>query len=68
LNYWSLPSDTRVNLLVDLDYSSPNIDEVNRQLEAWGWGSGNALSGTSNYLKSYSKEGYGFQQSKIGSW
>jgi hypothetical protein len=36
LNYWSLPSDTRVNLLVDLDYSSPNIDEVNRQLEAWG--------------------------------
>lgn len=68
LNYWNLPSDAKVTLLIDLDESSLYIDEVNRQLEAWGCGCGSSLSGTSDYLKSYSKEGYGFQQSKIGSW
>ncbi|SHG30805.1 HORMA-1 domain-containing protein [Flagellimonas flava] len=68
INYWMLSSDTKVNLLVDLDRNSNNIDEVDRQLEDWGWGTGTALSGTKEVLKSYSKEGYGLTQSKIGTW
>jgi|GEM_PF-1844275 len=68
INYWMLSSDTKVNLLVDLDRNSNYIDEVDRQLEDWGWGTGTALSGTKEVLKSYSKEGYGLTQSKIGTW
>lgn len=68
INYWSLASDTKVGLLVQLDYSSSKIDEVNKQLESWGWGSGKALEGTQEHLKSYSKDGYGLKQSKIGTW
>ncbi|WP_419211630.1 hypothetical protein ACNR9Q_12895 [Maribacter sp. X9] len=68
INYWMLSSDTKVNLLVNLDRSSSNIDEVDRQLDDWGWGNGASLSGTKEVLKSYSKEGYGLTQSKIGTW
>lgn len=68
INYWLLSSDTRVNLLVQLDRDSKNIDEVDRQIENWGWGNGSALLGTREVLKSYSKDGYGVTQSKIGSW
>lgn len=68
LNYWSLSSNTTVNLLVDLNYSASNISEVNKQLEEWGWGSGNPLTGTKESLKNYSKDNYGLSQSKIGTW
>ncbi|WP_452230021.1 HORMA-1 domain-containing protein [Lacinutrix sp. MEBiC02404] len=68
INYWLLSSDTKVNLLVQLNRSSENIDEVDKQLEEWGWGNGSALTGTREVLKSYSKDGYGLNQSKIGTW
>ena len=68
IDFWGLSKSVYVGLLVQLDYSSPNINEVNRQLEAWGWGSGNALSGSHQYSKSYSKDGFGVKQSIIGKW
>ncbi|WP_338877275.1 hypothetical protein WBJ53_32840 (plasmid) [Spirosoma sp. SC4-14] len=68
LDFWGLPSNTRVTLLVDIDRSSSSIQEVDRQLNDWGWGTGQALTGAHEYLKSYSKEGYGVQQSIVGKW
>ncbi|CAL2105532.1 bacHORMA_1 domain-containing protein [Tenacibaculum sp. 190524A02b] len=68
IDYWLLSKETKVNLLVNLDRSSSNIDEVDKQLEDWGWGKGNALEGTKELLKSYSKDGYGLTQSRIGQW
>ncbi len=68
IDYWALPGDTRVTLLINLDYSSKKIDEVNKQLDEWGFGSGNALTGTKSHLKTYSKDNYGLEQSKIGDW
>lgn len=68
IDYWNLPTGTKFNLLVQLDNSSSNYDEVNQELERRGWGKGNSLSGTQQYLKTYSKDGYGYKQSKIGQW
>ncbi len=68
LDYWSLPTNTTLGLLVSMDNASSNYDEVNQELTRRGWGTGNALSGTQQYLKSYSKDGYGYKQSKIGQW
>ena len=68
INYWMLSSDTKVNLLVSLNRSASNIQEVDEQLEEWGWGTGKSLEGTRQALKSYSKDGYGLNQSKIGDW
>lgn len=68
LDFWGLPSGVYATLLVDLDYDSPKIEEVQRQLDEWGWGIGKSLSGSHQYLKSYSKEGYGFGQNKVGKW
>lgn len=68
LNFWSLSSNTAVSLVVQLNYSSPHIAEVNRQLEEWGWGSASALSGTYQASKSFSKDGYGLKESIVGTW
>ena len=68
IDYWNLPSGTTVYLLVTLDYESSRIAEVKEQIAKWGWGTGSALDGTSEFLKSYSKDGFGFKQSKIGQW
>ena len=68
INFWSLSSNTSVNLLVRLNRSSPNIEEVDMQLEEWGWGTGSALSGTHTASKSFSKDGFGLKESTIGSW
>jgi len=50
LDFWSLPANTVVKL-------------VDAQITAWGWGTGNALQGTMEYHRSFSKEGFGLQQS-----
>lgn len=68
VDYWNLPSGVGVYLLVDLDNSSPKISEVNEQLAKWGWGTGPPMDGTQDFLKSYSKDGFGVKQSKIGQW
>lgn len=68
IDYWMLSEGTKVKLLVSLDRSSSKIEEVDQQLDDWGYGDGTALSGTSQYLKSYSKDGFGLIQSKIGEW
>jgi hypothetical protein len=67
-DFWSLPNETRVILFVNLDYNSKYIQEVEKQLEKWGWGTGKRLEGDTTYLKSYSKDGYGFKENKVGIW
>ena len=67
IDFWGLSKSVKVVLLVDLDYNSPNIEEVNRQLTG-NWGSGNGLSGSPQYSKSYSRDGFGVKQSIIGKW
>jgi len=68
IDFWGLDRNITVNLFIKKDPASPNLAEVNRQLIAWGWGSGTALTGNAVYAKSYSSGGYGVQQSIIGSW
>jgi hypothetical protein len=68
IDFWSLTSDTSVNLVVSINRSSPHIVEVDRQLAEWGWGTASALSGTHQASKSFSKDGYGLKESIIGSW
>lgn len=67
-NYWRLSDSTRVRLLVSLNRKSSNIDEVDKQLEEWSFGTGQALKGVKEELKTYSKGGFGLKQSKIGDW
>lgn len=66
VNFWGLPSSTKVNFLFSLDRTSSKIGEADEYTKNWGTGS--KLEGTETHLKSYSKDGYGFNQSKIGSW
>lgn len=68
IDFWGLDSGIKVRLFIKKDPNSPNLVEVNRQLTAWGWGSGSALTGSANYAKSYSSGGFGVQQSIIGKW
>lgn len=68
IDFWGLDDGTEVSLFIVKDNTSPHIEEVNRQLQAWGWGTGNALTGSKEYSKSYSKDGFGLKQSIIGKW
>ena len=68
IDFWGLDKNTKVSLLVTKDTSSAQIDEVNRQLAAWGYGTGAALTGGYQYSSSFSKGGYGINQSIVGSW
>ncbi len=68
LDFWGLPSNTSVSLLVNLNRSSAYITEVDRQLEAWGWGSGSSLHGTHAPSKTFSKDGFGLKESIVGTW
>lgn len=68
IDFWGLDSGITVSLFIKKDPNSPNLAEVNRQLTAWGWGSGSALTGSATYAKSYSSGGFGVQQSIIGKW
>lgn len=68
IDYWSLPDNTRVDLLVDLDQGAKNYQQVMDQLSQWGWGTGRSLEGKEEHLKNYSKDGYGLSQKIIGDW
>jgi len=65
INYWSIPSGTNVILHVSLNTSSTNYHEVNQKLTDDGWGTGNAVTGTSSAGISYSKDGYGLKRNQI---
>lgn len=69
INFWTLDSaQVAVLLFVELNYSSYHIAEVNRQIAAWGWGTGLALTQTAQQQNTYSKDGFGLQQLIIGKW
>lgn len=68
VDFWGLSKNTTVTLSITKDLSSTHIEEVKRQLTAWGYGPGSALTGTSTHIGSFSKGGFGVNQSKIGSW
>lgn len=68
LDFWGLPNNTSVTLLVQLNRNSSSIQEVDRQVAAWGWGTGTALQGTHTASKTFSKDGFGLKESTIGQW
>jgi hypothetical protein len=68
LDFWGLPNNTSVTLLVQLNRNSSSIQEVDRQVAAWGWGTGTALQGTYTASKTFSKDGFGLKESTIGQW
>jgi hypothetical protein len=69
INFWTLHgTGIFVVLFLDLNESSPNIQEVNKKLAEWSCGDGSALAGTEQVNNSYSKDGYGVKQSIIGKW
>ena len=65
INYWAIPSGTKVVLHVSLDVNSTNYHEVNQKLTDDGWGTGNSVTGNSNSSISYSKDGYGLKRNQI---
>ena len=66
INFWGLPSNTKVTFFYSIDWDSDNAEEAKEYTK--GWGTGNGLTGIKSNLKSYSKDGYGFKQSRIGEW
>lgn len=68
IDYYALPKNLRVGLLVTLNKTAPNYKQVMEQLADWGWGTGSALTGEAKHLKNYSKDGYGLSQKIIGDW
>ncbi len=65
VNYWSFPEGTKVTLFVHLNEFSPNYHKVMQKLADDGWGTGNSITGNSQYDRSYSKDGYGLNRNKI---
>jgi hypothetical protein len=68
VDFWSLPQNTQVNLLVQLNRNSIHIAEVDKQIAEWGWVNGTSLAGVHQPKGSFSKEGFGLKQSIVGIW
>lgn len=69
IDYSALPVGTTVRLYVNLNYQSAQIDEVNDYIRRRGWGTdGHAVEGEPVRDRAYSKEGYGVQRGRIGTW
>ncbi len=69
LGLYGLPSGTTANLFADLNQSSTNYWKAHNELhENRGWGTGNHVEGNAERHHSYSKEGYGVDRHKIGTW
>jgi Bacterial HORMA domain family 1 len=66
IDYYKLPENTFVNFLVKLVKNEEKAQKGEEYLTKLGWGDGESLNNEGNYLKSFSKEGYGFAQNKIG--
>jgi hypothetical protein len=65
IDYYDLPGNSVVSFLVSLNLGKKK-EEALEYLKNLGWGeNGRALEGDTNYVKSFSKEGYGFKQNKI---
>lgn len=61
INYYAYPSGTKVSIVVSLDESSSNYNEVENELiKNRGWGNnGISLTGGSQRDRAYSKDNYG---------
>ena len=65
-DFYSLPTNTQVNLLVRPRPFALKLKEAMGELEKRGWGrGGNSLSGHESNNSTYSKENYGLNKSSI---
>ena len=69
IDYYALPTGTRVGLFVDFNFSSTDFAIVQTYTRQRGWGTnGQAVPGDPVRDRAYSKDGYGVVRGKIGSW
>lgn len=69
LGLYGLPLGTKANLFAQLHFSSPNYTEANNELHNnRGWGIGKNVDGVVERHHAYSKDGYGIERNKIGTW
>lgn len=65
MDYYSIPNGCRATLYVDLDYSKPNTNAVNAELNRRGWGTGTAMDGTHTHERNYVSNDLRLQRSVI---
>lgn len=69
LELYGLPPGTKANLLADLNNNAANYQKAYNEVHTnRGWGFGNKVEGTIEKQHGYSKEGYGVERNKIGTW
>ncbi|MEO0041704.1 MAG: hypothetical protein RL329_1152 [Bacteroidota bacterium] len=66
-DFWNLPNGTSANILVSWKSSIYN-KIIQNELAKRGYQTGHALSAAATQEREYSKDGYGFQKNKIGTW
>jgi hypothetical protein len=65
IDYYGIPNGCRATLYVDLDYSKPNANAVNAELNRRGWGTGTAMEGTQSHERNYVSNDLRLQRSVI---
>lgn len=65
LNFWGA-AGAKVTFFVSIDWSTSHSEEVQEYTE--NWGAGTQLDFPEVHQKSFSKKGYGFNESKLGDW
>ena len=69
IDYNALPAGSTAGLFLELDYDSPNIAAVRQYTQEHGCGTnGQAVQGTSERDRAYSKDGFGIARNRIGTW
>ncbi|MFO0762675.1 MAG: hypothetical protein U0359_39925 [Byssovorax sp.] len=69
VDFFGLPADTKVGLLLTYRAGAPRLEEVRAYLRARGWTTGgSAISGDPVRDRAFSKDGYGVVRTKIGDW
>jgi Bacterial HORMA domain family 1 len=66
-DFWTLPKSTQANIFVKRK-TAKNEEAVKAYLIKRGYISGNAIGGVDTHQRDYSKNGFGFQKNKTGTW
>lgn len=65
INYFALPTGCKAGLLVQLDTSKSNYNNVNSELKRRGFGEGSALTGSEQHERNYVSNDLRLQRSVI---
>jgi hypothetical protein len=66
-DFWIFSKETKVNILVSRKMSK-NETAVKDYLTKRGYTSGNSIEGAGTHQRDYSKNGFGFQKNRTGTW